>query len=124
MVDLSDNKLGEHGARAMAGMLQENTTLVSINLSGNQLNDRAAQHLGLALTTNTKLENLDLSHNALGEPAGSGAVVYTHQRLRVYRRVLSSFIVVCNEKNEMLTALRAKHATLKVKTFLPEMVLK
>lgn len=70
-VDLSDNRLGDDGARAMAGMLVKNSTLVSLNLSGNQLTDQAAEHLGPALISNTRLQRLDLSYNSLGERAGS-----------------------------------------------------
>lgn len=69
-VDLSDNKLGDCGARAIADMLKENSTLVKLSLSGNRFTDRSAEHLGPALIANTKLQHLDLSHNALGERAG------------------------------------------------------
>ena len=73
-VDLSDNSLGDYGARAMAGMLKENSTLVNLNLSGNNFTDRSVEHLGSAIITNTKLQHLDLSHNSLGEHAGSIAI--------------------------------------------------
>lgn len=76
-VDLSDNNLGDDGARAIAGMLKENSTLVNLNLSGNHFTDRSAEHLSPALITNTKLQHLDLSHNALGERAGTTAISYT-----------------------------------------------
>lgn len=75
-MDLSDNNLGDYGARAISAMLKENSTLVSLNLSGNHLTDRSAEHLGPALITNTKLQHLNLSYNALGENAGSIAVSY------------------------------------------------
>lgn len=69
-VDLSDNRLGDYGAKAIAGMLKENGTLVSLNLSGNHFTDQTAEHLKLALITNTKLQHLNLSYNALGDRAG------------------------------------------------------
>lgn len=69
-IDLSDNNLGDYGARAIAGMLKENSTLVSLNLSGNHFTDKSAEHLGPALITNTKLQRLNLSYNTLGENAG------------------------------------------------------
>lgn len=75
-VDLSENRLGEFGAKAIASMLQENSTLLRLNLSGNCLNDRSAEHLGPALTTNTRLQHLDLSYNTLGEQAGNAAAGY------------------------------------------------
>lgn len=71
-VDLSDNKLGDEGAEAIADMLKENGSLVLLKLSGNNFTDRSAEHISPALITNTKLQHLDLSHNALGERAGRG----------------------------------------------------
>lgn len=76
-VDLSDNNLGDYGAKAIAGMLKENSTLVNLNLSGNHFTDKSAEYLGPALMTNTKLQHLDLSYNALGKSAGSIAISYT-----------------------------------------------
>ncbi|KAL8180583.1 UNVERIFIED_CONTAM: hypothetical protein K2H54_029122 [Gekko kuhli] len=69
-IDLSENRLGIKGAKALSAVLQENTTLVTLKLSGNELNDQAAKYLAGALLTNNKLESLDLSHNAFGESAG------------------------------------------------------
>lgn len=69
-MDLSDNNLGDCGARAVADMLQKNSTLAKIRLSGNNFTDEAAEQLAQALTVNTRLQHLDLSHNALAEHAG------------------------------------------------------
>nr|XP_013768807.1 PREDICTED: uncharacterized protein LOC106456350 [Pundamilia nyererei] len=69
-VDLSNNNLEVYGAKAIAGMLKENSTLVRLILSGNHFTDRSTEHLCPALITNTKLQHLDLSYNALGESAG------------------------------------------------------
>lgn len=74
VADLSNNNLGDYGARAVSGMLKENSTLLSLNLSGNHFTDESAEHLGPALVSNTKLQHLDISHNALGERAGSTAL--------------------------------------------------
>uniref|UniRef100_A0A667YSU7 Leucine rich repeat containing 74B n=1 Tax=Myripristis murdjan TaxID=586833 RepID=A0A667YSU7_9TELE len=63
LVDLSDNRIGERGGKAIASMLPGNTTLVNLNLSGNCLNDLVAPDLGDALNANTMLKRLDLSHN-------------------------------------------------------------
>lgn len=81
-VDLSDNNLGDYGARALADMLKENSTLAKLNLSGNNFTDRSAEHLGPALITNAKLQHLDLSHNTLGERAGR--VGFTIPKIKVY----------------------------------------
>lgn len=69
-MDLSDNNLGDCGARAVADMLQKSSTLANIRLSGNNFTDEAAEQLAQALTVNTRLQHLDLSHNALAEHAG------------------------------------------------------
>jgi len=75
-VDLSDNNIGDHGARAISGMLKENSALVSLHLSGNHITDQSAEYLGPALTTNSTLQQLDLSYNALGERAGTKAITF------------------------------------------------
>lgn len=75
-VDLSNNNLEVYGAKAIAGMLKENSTLVSLILSGNHFTDRSTEHLCPALITNTKLQHLDLSYNALGERAGSKVISF------------------------------------------------
>lgn len=80
-MDLSDNNLGDCGARAVADMLQKNSTLVKISLSGNNFTDEAAEQLTQALTVNTKLQHLDLSHNALAERAGIADPGEMHQEL-------------------------------------------
>lgn len=80
-MDLSDNNLGDYGARALADMLKENSTLKKLNLSGNNFTDRSAEHLGPALITNAKLQHLDLSHNTLGEHAGRVAL----PKIKVYQ---------------------------------------
>jgi len=69
-IDLSENRIGEYGARALSSMLLENTTLFSLNLSGNHLDERAARHLSPALIGNQKLQHLDLSHNRFPDTAG------------------------------------------------------
>lgn len=69
-MDLSDNDLGDRGARAVADMLQKNSALLKISLSGNGFSDEAAEHFARALTVNTRLQHLDLSRNALAERAG------------------------------------------------------
>lgn len=94
-MDLSDNNLGDCGARAIADMLQKNRTLAKISLSGNNFTDEAAAQLARALAVNTKLQHLDLSHNALAEHAGithlgevrqeQDDVARVHQQLDVKR---------------------------------------
>lgn len=76
-MDLSENELGDDGARAIAAMLKENSTLLKLNLSGNRFTDLSAEYLSPALTSNTRLQHLDLSHNSLGERAGNSFIGLT-----------------------------------------------
>ncbi|KAK7933844.1 hypothetical protein WMY93_004740 [Mugilogobius chulae] len=69
-VDVSDNRLGDVGAQAMASMLKENNTLTRLTLSNNGFTDLAAEFLSPALVSNSKLQHLDLSHNCFGDAAG------------------------------------------------------
>lgn len=80
-VDLSDNKMGTEGAKAISAMLLENTTIVVLQLSGNEFDDRAAKYLADAITANSKVEVLDLSYNKFGEKAGKVQSACLSQRI-------------------------------------------
>lgn len=82
-VNLSDNKLGTEGAKALSAMLLENNTIVSLQLSGNEFDDHAAKYLADAITANSKVEILDLSYNRFGDKAGKVLSAYL-----AYRRML------------------------------------
>lgn len=73
-VDLSDNNLGDFGARVISAMLKENGTLLRLHLSGNHFTDQSTDYLASPLITNSTLQHLHLSGNALGEHAGSEAI--------------------------------------------------
>lgn len=75
-VNLSDNKLGTEGAKALSAMLLENNTIVSLQLSGNEFDDHAAKYLADAITANSKVEILDLSYNRFGDKAGKVLSAY------------------------------------------------
>nr|XP_006821490.1 PREDICTED: uncharacterized protein C14orf166B homolog [Saccoglossus kowalevskii] len=48
-LNLSSNKLGSQGARAVGDMLEHNTTLQRINLSANEFKDKDAEPFTQAL---------------------------------------------------------------------------
>lgn len=97
-IDLSENRLGECGIKALASMLLENTSLISLNLSGNHLDERAAKHLAPALTKNQHLQHLDLSHNRLGEAAGTAWG--REMKANDERLISESFTVLCSYYKE------------------------
>ena len=75
-LNLSDNLLGDEGAKALAEMLggngaessgTVNTTLEHVYLSDCNIGPVGAQHLAQALCVNTSVKTLDLSRNPLGD---------------------------------------------------------
>lgn len=122
-MDLSDNNLGDCGARAVADMLQKNSTLAKISLSGNNFTDEAAEQLAQALTVNTKLEHLDLSHNALAQHAGMADLEEIHRQLENTAMVHQKLDLSCDHfstpKNKILTGCRGVSLTV-----LPTFVIK
>ena len=69
-VDLSSNKLGSEGGKAIAEALKVNNTLTNINLSGNKLGSEAGKVIGEALKVNSTIVEIDLMNNDLGPEAG------------------------------------------------------
>lgn len=65
-INLSGNRIGLHGCKALARFLREGTCrLADLNLSNNRLTDKSARTLLEALEANESLRALDLSRNAL-----------------------------------------------------------
>jgi len=65
-INLSGNKIGSEGTRALAEALKTNTTLTSIDLNENPISAKGAQALAEALKTNITLTSIDLSYNQIG----------------------------------------------------------
>ncbi|KAK7473801.1 hypothetical protein BaRGS_00034969 [Batillaria attramentaria] len=68
--NLSNNFIESYGCKAMADMLDSNTTLKSLSLAGNRLMDRDAYYFIEPLKNNLSLVCLDLSNNDFGEMGG------------------------------------------------------
>jgi len=63
-VDLSDRSLTSLEAKAIAEVLIDNSSIVSLNLSMNNISDEGGASIVEALKNNTTLQSLDLSNNA------------------------------------------------------------
>lgn len=62
---LSDNSIGDHGARSLAEALRTNKSLQKLILHRNNIGNRGARAFAEALPTNCILKELDLSHNVI-----------------------------------------------------------
>ena len=72
-LDLSDNPIGEHveGVTAVAKMLVENKTLITLNLEDCHISSEGAVELAAALCKNSTLKHLDLDNNPIGVEGAS-----------------------------------------------------
>ncbi|KAI8916103.1 hypothetical protein EDD86DRAFT_197652, partial [Gorgonomyces haynaldii] len=71
-LDFCNNKIGDHGARALATLLvQPNTVLETLLLGNNMIGYEGVQFFGKALQRNQKLQELDLRLNRLGDEGGA-----------------------------------------------------
>lgn len=70
-VDLSENRLGAEGARAICAALAVSPAVQRVQLAGNGLEEQAAQYLAELLLAHTGLKSLDLSYNQLNGQAGT-----------------------------------------------------
>lgn len=70
-VDLSENRLGAEGARAICAALVVSPAVQRVQLAGNGLEEQAAQYLAELLLAHTGLKSLDLSYNQLNDQAGT-----------------------------------------------------
>jgi hypothetical protein len=71
---VSDNHIGDEGAKMLAAALSQNSSLLELNLNGNEIGDQGAKALGAALAQNVSLTTLYLAWNQIG-PEGEIALV-------------------------------------------------
>ena len=64
---LSNNQIGDEGARALADALRTNTSLTELYLQANQIGKEGTLDLAEALRTNTSLTGLSLEYNQIGD---------------------------------------------------------
>ena len=69
-LDLSNNLIGDRGARAVGKFLNNHSQLVRLSLNDNQIRAAGAQAIAHALTKNTTLKYLNLRLNRLGDEGG------------------------------------------------------
>ncbi|XP_076463515.1 dynein regulatory complex subunit 5-like [Babylonia areolata] len=69
-LDLSNNLIGDRGARAVGKFLNNHSQLVRLSLNDNQVRFAGAQAIAHALTKNTTLRYLNLRLNRLGDEGG------------------------------------------------------
>jgi len=65
-LDLTGNKIGDEGAKALAEVLKTKVVLNEINLGKNNIGNEGAKGIGEALAVNTTLACLDLRDNRVG----------------------------------------------------------
>jgi len=66
-LDLSDNRLGDAGAVALAGALEPTARLETLDLRVNSVGDEGAESLALVLARNAALTALHLRDNCIGD---------------------------------------------------------
>ncbi|CAM9783753.1 unnamed protein product, partial [Choristocarpus tenellus] len=72
-LDVSHNKITNHGARLLSKLLGERSVLVSLNMADNQastVHAEGGRYLGRALRTNKSLVDLNLRLNRLTDEGG------------------------------------------------------
>jgi Ran GTPase-activating protein (RanGAP) involved in mRNA processing and transport len=62
-LDLSDNRLGEHGAKMVADYIKGDTCLETLDISFNKINKRGAKHIASIIGYHKALLSLDISSN-------------------------------------------------------------
>ena len=71
-LDLSHNKIGDGGARALGKLLVSKCRLKSLNVANNQIGSHGGGAIGHALQKNSKLLSLNLRLNRLSDEGGFG----------------------------------------------------
>lgn len=69
-LDLSHNKITNHGARLLAKLLGENSSLAMLDVSDNQIHAEGGRYLGRGLRANSSLVRLNLRLNRLTDDGG------------------------------------------------------
>ena len=73
ILNLSSNKISDHGALAISDCIKSHTSLLELNLSANTIFDDGARGIAEAIHVNTILQKLDLSTNKITDD-GAAAI--------------------------------------------------
>ena len=80
-LDISWNKLGDHGAELLSEGITKTKTLRVLNISNNNIGSSGTTAIANALTNNTSLEELYMSGNAIGQDGATAiAKVITNNK--------------------------------------------
>ena len=90
-LNLSRNKVGPEGAKALAGALERNNALQQLNLSKNEIGHEEAKALAVALATNNTLQELCLYWNSIGEEGTKAFVKTMMENTNLTRLDISPF---------------------------------
>ncbi|CAK6962733.1 dynein regulatory complex subunit 5 [Scomber scombrus] len=91
ILNMCDNDIRDHGAKAIAQALSKNSTLLSLNLRLNQLRDEGGQAICKALLNNSTLLDLHLGGNQVMEPTA-----FALSKTLVQNNTLKSINLSCN----------------------------
>lgn len=109
-LNISDNRIGDSGARAIAEALQENHTLTTLDISGSDIGDAGARAIAEVLRKNHTLTTLDISINDIDE-AGARALAEALQENRTLKTLnISSNYIDVPGARAIAAALQENHA--------------
>ena len=89
-LDMSHNKITNHGVRLLSKLLGAQSVLTSLNLSDNQIHAEGGRYLGRGLRTNDTLIDLNLRLNRLTDDGGRMLLEGLRQNNTLMRLNLSS----------------------------------
>ena len=81
VLDLSHNRIGNHGVQSLSLMLQNNSSLITLNISHNGLSDDELAIVADSIKGNTSLQNLNLSGNNISSAAKFAKLLQCNQHL-------------------------------------------
>jgi hypothetical protein len=96
LLKLYDCQLGADGAREIAAVLRENSTLHTLNLDGNGVGADGAREIAAVLRENTTLHTLNLDGNGVGADGAREIAAVLRENSTLHTLTLSSYSVgVC-----------------------------
>lgn len=85
---LSQNKIGDAGAKCIAEVLKVNSRIIQLDLVNNDVGDEGAKFLSLALETNRSVLMLNLAFNKIGNEGAKALNQMLLQRLVPFQGVI------------------------------------
>ena len=110
---LGDNSIGDAGATALAGALENNMVLTKMYLGGNTISNAGAAALAKALEKNTVLTRLGLHYNTIGD-AGATALAEALEKNTVLTQLGLHWNNIGDAGNAALCLQRKRNANLEL----------